>query len=169
MAYYIQYLRHLKKLVAASKAPVLRLYGVKLPSRRIGTKVVKNCYVEKLVVEGPCTMNLVPVMENLKVVEVKLDSSPNSCTYWRSKLNDRTLHRDGLCCVNVGKMFDRCPNLEKFMGIEVGSIPKTTFNKWSLVLKKKFYEKYLYQGGTKEFKAWARTRWFSKKQVLFSV
>jgi len=167
MAYYIQYLRHLKKLVAASKAPVLRLYGVKSPSRRIGTKVVKNCYVEKLVVEGPCTMNLVPVMENLKVVEVKLDSS--SCSYWRSKLDDRNLHRDGLCCVNIGMMFDKCPKLDKFMGMQVGFINKTTFNKWSLVLKKKFYEKYLYQGGTMEFKAWARTKWFTKKQVLFPV
>ena len=114
-------------------------------------------------------MNLVPVMENLKVVEVKLDSSLNSCTYWRSKLDDRNLHREGLCCVNIGTMFDKCPNLEKFMGMDVGSIAKTTFNKWSLVLKKKFYEKYLYQGGTKEFKAWARTRWFSKKQVIFPV
>jgi len=170
-AYYNSFLQCLGKVVAASKAPVLKLFLVKSPSRRMGIrkKVLKNSFVEKLVVEGPCTMNLVPVMENLKVVEVKLDSSPNSCTYWRSKLNDRTLHRDGLCCVNVGKMFDRCPNLEKFMGIEVGSIPKTTFNKWSLVLKKKFYEKYLYQGGTKEFKAWARTRWFSRNQVLYPV
>jgi len=171
ISYYNSFLQCLKKVVAASKAPVLKLFLVKSPSRRMGIrkKVLKNSFVEKLVVEGPCTMNLVPVMENLKVVEVKLDSSPNSCTYWRSKLNDRTLHRDGLCCVNVGKMFDRCPNLEKFMGIEVGSIPKTTFNKWSLVLKKKFYEKYLNQGGTKEFKAWARTRWFSRNQVLYPV
>jgi len=170
-AYYNNsYLRRLKKLVAASKAPVLKLCVVKAKAaRRMGKKVFKNSFVEKLVVEGPCSMNLVPVMENLKVVEVKLDSSPNSCSYWRCKLDDRNLHRDGLCCVNIGTMFDKCPNLEKFMGMEVGSITKTTFNKWSFVLKKKFYEKYLYQGGTKEFKAWARTRWFSKKQVLFPV
>jgi len=169
MAYYNnQYLRRLKQLVAASKAPVLKLCGVK-SSRRTWKKVLKNSFVEKLVVEGSCTMNVVPVMENLKVVEVKLDSSPNSCTYWRSKREDRVLHRDGLCCVNVGTMFDKCPNLVKFMGMEVGSITKTTFNKWSLVLKRKFYEKYLYQGGAKEFKSWARTRWFSKKQVQFPV
>jgi len=166
---FIDYIRRLKKLIAASKAPVLKLSWVKSTKRRMGKKVLKNSFVKKLVVEGPCTMNLVPVMENLMVVEVKLDSSPNSCTYWRSKLDDRNLHRDGLCCVNIGTMFDKCPNLEKFMGMDVGSISKNTFNKWSLVLKKKFYEKYLYQGGTKELKAWARTRWFSKKQVLFSV
>jgi len=167
---YNIYFRRLKHLVAASKAPVLKLSVVKAKgSRRMRKKVLKNSFVEKLVVEGPCSMSLVPVMEKLKVVEVKLDSSPNSCTYWRSKLDDRNLHRDGLCCVNIGTMFDKCPNLEKFMGMDVGSISKNTFNKWSLVLKKKFYEKYLYQGGTKELKAWARTRWFSKKQVLFSV
>jgi len=169
IVHFINYIRRLKKLIAVSKAPVLKLCWVKSTSRRMGEKVLKNSFVEKLVVEGPCTVNLVPVMENLKAVEVKLDSSLNSCTYWRSKLDDRNLHRDGLCCVNIGKMFDKCPNLEKFMGMDVGSIPKTTFNKWSLVLKKKFYEKYLYQGGTKEFKAWARTRWFSKKQVIFSI
>jgi len=164
------HLLRLKKLVAASKAPVLKLCVVKAKGfGRMGKKVLTNCVVEKLVVEGPCSMNLVPVMENLKVVEVKLDSSLNSCTYWRSKLDDRNFHRDGLCCVNMGTMFYKCPNVEKFMGMEVGSISKTTFNKWSLVLRKKFYENYLNQGGSKEFKAWARTRWFSKKQVLFLV
>jgi len=170
-AYYSGiYLPRLKKLVAASRAPVLKLCVVKPPSsRRMGKKVLKNSFVEKLVVEGPCSMNLVPVMENLKVVEIQLDSSLNSCTYWRSKMDDRNLHRSGLCCVNIGTMFDKCPNLEKFMAIEVGSITKTTFNKWSLVLKKKFYDKYLNQGGTMEFKAWARTRWFSKREVYYLV
>jgi len=164
------HLRRLQMLVAASKAPVLKLCVVKAKGlRQMGRKVLKNSFVEKLVVEGPCSMNLVPVMENLKVLEVKLDSSLNSCTYWRSKLDDRSLHRDGLCCVNIGTMFYKCPNMGKFMGMEVGPITKNTFNKWSMVLKKKFYEKYLNQGGSKEFKAWGKTRWFSKKQVLFLV
>jgi len=170
-AYYkAVYLPRLNKLVAASRAPVLQLCVVKPSSRRMGKKVLENSFVEKLVVRGPCSMSLVPVMENLKVVEIKLDSFySSSCTYWGSKLDDRNLHRDGLCCVNIGTMFDKCPNLEKFMGMEVGSIPKTTFNKWSTVLKKKFYEKYLNQGGTKEFKAWGMTRWFTRRQVLFPL
>jgi len=71
MAYYNnQYLLRLKQLVA-SKAPVLKLCGVK-SSRRTWKKVLKNSFVEKLVVEGPCTMNVVPVMENLKVVRWRL-------------------------------------------------------------------------------------------------
>ena len=84
-------------------------------------------------------------------------------------MDDRNLHRDGLCCMNIGIMFKMCPNIEKFMGLEVGSITKTTFNKWSLALKKKFYQQYLNQGGTKEFKAWARNRWLTKKHAKIYV
>ena len=130
-------------------------------------KVLKNRFVEKLVVEGPCRLNLVPVMENLRVVEVKLDSLPDSCSHWMSKQGDRNLHRNGLCCVNLGATFEKCPNLETFMGLDVGSIPKVTFNKWSLVLKKMFYQDYINQGGNKDFKTWVKTRWFTRKQVVF--
>ena len=156
----------MENVVAMSKAPVLKLTMVKGSRKKIG-KVLRSTFVERLVVEGPCTMNLVPVMENLKVVEVKLDSLPhNSCTYWRSKQNDRNLHRNGLCCVNIGKMFQKCPKLEKFMGLEVGSVNKATFNVWSLELARKFHEDYLKLGGSKEFKSWRKTRWFFEKQVI---
>jgi len=63
-------------------------------------------------------------------------------------------------------MFDKCPNLEEFMGLEVGSIPKDIFNKWNSAAKKKFYQNYLHQGGTMEFKVWVKTRWFTKRQVV---
>ena len=53
------------------------------------------------------------------------------------------------------------------MGMAVGSIPKITFNKWSLVLKKMFYQDYINQGGNKDFKTWVKTRWFTRKQVVF--
>ena len=154
-------------IVTASRAPVLKLSVVKGFKQR-GVKVLKSSIVEKLVVEGPCTLNLVPVMSKLKVVEVKLDPSPlDSCTHWKSKQDDRNLHRHGLCCVNFGTMFEKCPNLEEFMGLEVGSVPKDTFNKWNSALKKKFYQNYLHQGGTMEFKVWVETRWFTKRQVVF--
>jgi len=157
----------LQRVVAASKAPVLKLSVVKGLRQRVALNI-RNSFVEKLVVEGPCTMNLVPVMKKLKVVEVKLDSSPlDSCTYWKSKQGDRNLHRNGLCCVNFGNMFGDCPNLEEFMGLEVGSIPIDTFNKWNSAIKKKFYQNYLHQGGTMEFKVWTKTRWFNKRQVNF--
>ena len=146
-------------VVAASEAPVLKLSVVKGLTKR-EAKVLKNSLVGKLVVEGPCTLNLVPVMEKLKVVEVKLDSSPlDCCTYWKRRQDDRNLHRNGLCCVNFGTMLEKYPNLEKFMGLEVGSIPKANFNKWNSAVKKKFYQNYLHQGRTREFKVWTRTRW----------
>ena len=157
----------MKKIVAMSKAPVLKLTVVKGSRKKI-EKVLRSSFVERLVVEGPCTMNLVPVMENLRVVEVRLDSLPqNSCTYWRSKQDDRNLHRNGLCCVNIGRMFEKCPKLEMFMGLEVGSLDKANFSMWSLELARKFYEDYMNHGGSKEFKSWMKTRWFTKKQVIF--
>ena len=64
-------------MVAASKAPVLKLSVVN-ETRRQAMKVLKNKFAERLVVKGPCTLNIVPVMENLREVEVKLDTSqPN--------------------------------------------------------------------------------------------
>merc|ERR1712179_33704 len=120
------YIWLLQRIVAASRAPVLKLSVVKGFKQR-GVKVLKSNIVEKLVVEGPCTLNLVPVMSKLKVVEVKLDLFPldsDKCTHWKSKQDDRKLHRNGLCCVNFGTMFEKCPNLEEFMGLEVRSVPK---------------------------------------------
>ena len=146
----------------------MKLSVVKGLTQRV-KKVLKNRFVEKLVVKGPCNLNLVPVMENLKEVEIIPDSLPGSCTYWRSKQDDRILHRNGLCCVNLGTMFKKCPHLEKFVGLEVGNIPKDTFIKWNLKLKKVFYQDYLHQGGTKEFKTWVKNRWFTRKQVILPV
>merc|ERR1712096_546621 len=97
--YMNEYLPRLEAVVAASKAPVLKVTVV-AETRRLVTKVFKNSYVEKLVVFGPCTFNVFPVMERLKEVVVNTDS--DHCTYWKSKTDDRQLHRAGLCCVNVG-------------------------------------------------------------------
>jgi len=166
--FYIHiYLRRLKNIIAAAKVPVLKLTVVKETRRKV-TKLLKNRFVEKLIVEGPCTMNLVPVMENLKVLEIKLDSSMlnSNCTYWRSKVDDRQLHRNGVCCVNIGTLFENCPKLEKFMGVDVGLITKDSFKKWNSGLKKKFYQNYLNQGGNKEFKLWAKSRWFSRPVTI---
>jgi len=162
-AYIYQYLRRFQEVVAACKAPVLKLTMVK-ETRRKMNKVLKNNFVQKLVVEGPCTTNLVLDMDNLKEVEVKLDEFPpyNYCTYWRSKQEDRDQHRVGLCCVNIGKLFKTCPKLEKFMGIEVGSVNRETFGRWNSKIKKKFHQNYLEQGGTLEIKPWVKSRWFSK-------
>ena len=151
-------------MVAASKAPVLKLSVVN-ETRRQAIKVLKNKFAERLVVKGPCTLNIVPVMENLREVEVKLDTSqPNCCSYWKSKLDDRSLHRAGICSVNIGALYENCPKIEKFMGVEVGSVPQDMiFNKWNGRIKKKFYQYYLFQGGTKDFKAWSKTRWYSRR------
>jgi hypothetical protein len=98
-----------------------------------------------------CTLNIFPVMEGLKEVTVKF--STNNCSYWKSEANDRDLHRAGLCCVNIGAMYKNCPNMEMFMGINVGMIDqKQPFNKWNMKIKKIFYEYCQNKGGSKELK-----------------
>ena len=161
-----EYLPRLEAVVAASKAPVLKLTMLNESSRRVN-KVLKNSYIEKLIVTGPCTLNIFPVMERLKEVTVKFSTA--NCTYWKSEADDRELHRAGLCCVNMGAMYKNCPNMKKFMGTDVGMIDqKQTFNKWNMKIKKMFYEYYQNKGGSKELKAWAKTRWFSKRSVVAS-
>jgi len=169
-AYLNEYLPRLASVVAASKAPVLKLNVVHESKRQV-SKVLKNSFVEKLVVVGPCTLNLVPVMGKLKEVEVKLDSAASSsCTYWKSRQDDRTQHRAGLCCVNIGNLYENCPQLEKFCGVDVGSIPQQpSFSKWNLRIKKRFHQHYLSQGGSLEFKPWAKARWFSRRPVVQPV
>eukprot|EP00092_Neocalanus_flemingeri_P016609 GFUD01017970.1.p1 GENE.GFUD01017970.1~~GFUD01017970.1.p1 ORF type:complete len:455 (-),score=89.61 GFUD01017970.1:131-1495(-) len=166
--YLHEYIPRLEAIVAASKAPVLKVTVV-AETRRQVNKVFRNNYVKKLVLTGPCTFNVVPVMERLQEVVVNLETTllDNNCTYWKSKSDDRGLHRAGLCCVNFGAVYDNCPNLERFMGVEVGMVShKQTFNKWNIRMKKRFYDDYLQQGGSKEMKAWAKTRWFSRRPVL---
>ena len=157
----------MEAVVAASKAPILKINVVD-ETRRNVIKVFKNSYVEKLVVSGPCTINVYPVMERLKEVVLHLDTilPHNHCTYWKAKANDRDLHRGGLCCVNIGAVYENCPNLKRFMGVEVGMVSqKQSFAKWNTSIKQKFYKKYLNQGGIKEMKDWEKSRWFSRQPV----
>lgn len=165
--YLNEYLPRLEAVIAASKAPVLKI-TVAAETKRLVSKVLTNKYVEKLVVKGPCTFNVFPVMERLKEVEVQLvNSFPDICTYWRSKSNDRLIHRAGLCCVNIGSVYKKCPNVKVFMGVEVGAVSHDqSFTKWNTRMKKKFYEHYHNQGGCLDYRTWSKTRWFKKEVVL---
>jgi hypothetical protein len=91
-----EYLPRLEAVVAASKSPVLKLTVIYESSRRVN-KVLKKSYIEKLIVTGPCTLNIFPVMERLQEVAVKFITT--NCTYWKSEADDRDLHRVGFCCV----------------------------------------------------------------------
>ena len=164
-----EYLTRMEAVVTASKAPVLKV-TVKAETKRQVNKVFKNSYVEKLVVAGPCTFNVFPVMEKLKEVVVTLNRTPvlePNCTYWRGKSDDRVKHRAGLCCVNMGAVYKNCPKVERFMGVEVGMVShKQSFNKWNNRIKMRFHEDYLKHGGSMDMKAWAKARWFKKCPVL---
>jgi len=166
--YFDKYLKRLEAVVAASKAPILKVTVV-AETRHQVTKVFKNSFVEKLVVTGPCTFHVYPVMEKLKEVVVKLNTTL-PCKYWNCKANDRELHRAGLCCVYFGAVYKHCPNVERFMGVEVGIVTqKQSYAKWNTKIKKIFYKDYLNQGGSKIKKDWEKTRWLSRQPLLSSM
>jgi len=171
---YLQvYLPRLEAAVAASKAPVLKI-TVLQETRRMLNKVFNNSYVEKLIVTGPCSFNMFPVMKRLKEVVVKIFNYDfDYCRCWMKKGlhvyedEDLYMHRTGLCCVNIGSFYENCPNLERFMGVEVGTVShKQSFAEWNKEIKVKFYDDYLHKGGNKEIKAWAKQRWFSRRPAL---
>ena len=84
-----------------------------------------NDQLEKLVVTGPCNFNLIPVMANLTQLELKvLDCSETDsqvCSYRRSHIADRKLHKYGKCCVSFGTVLMWCPKLEKLSGLDMVS------------------------------------------------
>ena len=114
-------------------------------------------------------------MENLKEVEVYMrppGASGDSCSYFRVKPDDRQLHRPGLCVVNLGAIYDNCPNLEKFLGHDLSALPlttkngsKLTFSAWKSELKKVFFEEYSRSGGTKDINSWTKSRWCFKSPL----
>jgi len=172
--FWSYYVRGLQTVVAASKAPILKL-NIRAETRSFVRKILTSSVVEKLEIEGPCTVNIVPDMENLREVIVKPrpESSSNGlskvCTYWNSRSDDRFIHRAGLCCVNLSTTYAMCPKLKQFMGVEVSSSNNNqTSPLLNLKLRKRFYEMYVAAGGTMEFKKWCKLRWFSKK-LSFSL
>ena len=107
-------------------------------------------------------------MKSLKEVTLELtEGGEMSCTYPRSKMEDRKIHRAGRCIVDLASVHGNCPNLVNFNGIRIGHISQALeFGKWSSRVKAIFHKDYLKKGGKKEMKKWASTRWFKKKPVI---
>ena len=155
-------------MVAASKAPVLKL-NILSETKKYLRKDLTSSYVERLEVNAPCTVCIVPQMKNLREVVVKPKSKSGSvCSFWKSKLDDRGMHRAGLCCVNIGSMFNTCPKLVRFMEVEVESVMNKNqkFTVWNAKMKKVFYEVYTKSGGSLDFKTWCKRRWFAKQTCI---
>ena len=127
-------------------------------------------------------------MKNLTEITMDMAGSEGSkkdcCTYQGSRLDDRRIHRAGLCIINLGTLFARCPRLQNFNGVDIGQFPmfptplrkrKTAaastsatkeinhFSKWNGKMKPLFYKEYLSSGGRLDLKTWCSKRWFSKK------
>ena len=153
-------------MVAASKAPVLKL-TILSETKKYLRKELSSSYVESLEIDAPCTVCIEPKMENLRevIVKPKSKSGTSVCSFWKSKSDDRDMHRAGLCCVNIGSVFNTCPKLVRFMGVEVESVmtKNRKFTVWNAKMKKAFYEIYTKSGGSLEFKTWCKRRWFAKQ------
>jgi len=168
---YRYYVSQLQSVVEVSRAHILKLTFLSETKKPIIKKLTSDV-VERLEIEGPCTVNIVPVMKNLKEVIVKLNSKASSssndklCTYWKSKSDDRVIHRAGLCCVNLGTTYSNCPKLAQFMGVDVSSLNRNHGQPsaiWNIRLKRKFYNLYVAAGGSLKFRSWCKKRWISKK------
>ena len=97
-------------------------------------------------------------------------SSKDCCSYLKSRLDDRELHRSGLCIIHLGALYGNCQNLQKFNGVELGQVDQgLEFPKWNAKVKKLFFKDYVNKGGMMEFKVWGRKRWFSKRPQLPAV
>jgi len=171
-----EYLARLEYFVSTLTTPVLKLHVLSETKKQLPKVLVNNC-IKSLQIKGPCTLNIFPIMKNLQVLDIQLSpagASGDCCSYFKSKPDDRKSHRPGLCGVNVGTIFENCPKLEKFMGIDLtGVIDKKskkdkeiTFSKWNMRVKKLFYEEYLKQGGSLDMKKWSKARWLSKRPTI---
>ena len=111
--YMRDFVGELEHFVTQIRVPVLKI-DVLSEQNFLGCKVLKNKFVEKLVLTGPCNFEFVPIMENLKEIELHMTST---CTHSKCKYDDLSMdarHRPGLCILNIGAAFDYCPKLEKF-------------------------------------------------------
>jgi len=169
--YQSLFLPRLQEIVAASKAPFMKI-DIKYDNRNDPhhiPKVLRNKFVERLVVTGPATYYIVPVMERLKEVEVVVNEMilTGTGTDWKSEANNRNLLKGGICCVHIGALYGYCPGVKKFMGMEIASVtPFQPCNRWNKELKLLFYKDYINQGGTMGLQEWAKIRWFSNIPIV---
>ena len=121
-------------------------------------------------------------MKNLTKITMDMARSEGSkgdcCSYQGSKTDDRKIHRAGLCIINLGTLFSRCPQLKNFNGINIGKFPmsqmastsqpatKDPFVQWIGKLKPLFHKDYVRSGGHLDTKSWSRKRWFSRQPSI---
>ena len=124
-------------------------------------------------------------MKNLTEVTLEMSSAENKdcCTYQGSRMDDRKIHRDGMCIIHLGTLFARCPRLQNFNGVNIGEFPmfptskrakktkektkeNNPFSKWNAKMKPLFYEEYQRSGGQMDWKSWCSKRWFCKQPSI---
>jgi len=167
------YLKNLENLVTSVKAPILEVsFKNQEENTNISEKippVFKNGYVERLTIEGHCKLNIQLNMENLKELSITGIYDAVLCGHKKTKhkagREDRQSHRPGLCVVVVASVYQNCPNLERFAGVDIGSVDQgLTFKKWNSQVKRLFFSQYKTEGGNLSFRVWSASRWGDSKQ-----
>jgi len=164
---------YIEEIISASRAPRLSLTVLAENNCAIERipKVFRNEFIEHLAISAPCSFNLSLQMKNLKEVTLKLkvtEPGQPSCSFPRSRKNDRDLHRAGKCIIHLGALHGHCPSLVKFNGIQLGGMSKS-FSDWNTKVRRLFYDDYISEGGELQFKAWAGSRWFKEPAVIPTV
>jgi len=179
---------YLEEIVSITKAARLEL-TILSENKRIKKfgKVLYSDNIRQLHVSAPCTFSLVLAMKNLTDITMEMagseaeGSKKDCCSYQGSKMDDRRIHRAGLCIINLGTLFARCPRLQNFNGVYIGDFPmfptprrkKTKeakeinhFSNWNAKMKPLFYEEYLCSGGWLDKKTWCSKRWFCRQPSI---
>ena len=139
--------------------------------------------VKKLHIIGPCSLQFRPDMESLKEVKVTpIDGETSTCTLLHLPEEDRVVHKQGICCLDVRALWRKCPKVTKFNNIPLkvqGKLRRVgargrrwgivfnslgeSFPTWISACKKAFFKDYKRNGGQLEFKAWGRKYWKNRK------
>jgi len=139
--------------------------------------------VKKLHIIGPCSLQFRPDMESLKEVKVTpIQGETSACTLPHVPEEDRMMHRQGTCCMDVRALWRKCPKVTKFnsiplkvqgklrrmgargrrWGIVFNSLGES-FPKWISASKKAFFKDYKRSGGQLDLATWGRKYWNSRK------
>ena len=139
--------------------------------------------VKKLHIIGPCSLQFRPDMESLKEVTVSpIQGETAACTLLHVPEEDRMMHRQGICCMDVRALWRKCPKVTKFnriplkvqgklrrvgargrrWGIVFNSLGES-FPKWISASKKAFFKDYKRRGGQLDVAAWGKKYWNSRK------
>jgi len=165
------YIRGLESVVVGCRAKSLKIVVIRETRRKLH-KMLCNSVIERLHISGPCTFNALLYMQNLKEVTYEplylFDRfhETEKCHHWTTRPGDRSIHREGLCCVDFSPVLKWCPVLETFGTISLlNTVGRKEEDKWLAEVKKRFFRKFISIGGDLPMSKWTKKFWVKKNHV----